>query len=48
MKFDEAPADVEWNEWGPPVRVEIEHAPGFFQIVHADANLGLAFRSGKK
>ena len=27
MKFDEAPADVEWNEWGPPVRVEIEHAP---------------------
>ena len=27
MKFDEPPADVEWNEWGPPVRVEIEHAP---------------------
>jgi len=21
MKFDEPPADVEWNEWGPPVRV---------------------------
>jgi hypothetical protein len=27
VKFDEPPADVEWNEWGPPVRVEIEHAP---------------------
>ncbi len=27
MKFDEPPADVEWNEWGPPVRVEIERAP---------------------
>ena len=27
MKFDEPPADVEWNEWGPAVRVEIEHAP---------------------
>ena len=27
MKFDEPPADVEWNEWGPPVRVEIEHSP---------------------
>ena len=27
VKFDEPPADVEWNAWGPPVRVEIEHAP---------------------
>jgi acyl dehydratase len=27
VKFDEPPADVEWNEWGPPVRVEIQHAP---------------------
>ena len=27
MKFDDPPADVEWNEWGPAVRVEIEHAP---------------------
>ncbi len=27
MKFDEPPPDVEWNEWGPPVRVRIEHAP---------------------
>lgn len=27
MKFDEPPADVEWNEWGPPVRVEIERGP---------------------
>ena len=27
MKFDEPPDDVEWNAWGPPVRVEIEHAP---------------------
>ncbi len=27
MKFDEPPADVEWNAWGPPVRVAIEHAP---------------------
>src|SRR4029077_4696584 len=27
VKFDEPPADVEWNEWGPPVRVEIEQSP---------------------
>jgi peroxisomal enoyl-CoA hydratase 2 len=27
VKFDEPPADVEWNPWGPPVRVEIENAP---------------------
>jgi peroxisomal enoyl-CoA hydratase 2 len=27
MKFDQPPDDVEWNEWGPPVRVAIEHAP---------------------
>ena len=27
MKFDEPPADVEWNEWGPPVRVVIECGP---------------------
>jgi len=27
MKFDEPPAEVEWNAWGPPVRVRIEHAP---------------------
>jgi hypothetical protein len=27
VKFDEPPAGVEWNEWGPPVRVEIEHGP---------------------
>ena len=27
MKFDEPPADVEWNEWGPAVRVEIERGP---------------------
>lgn len=27
MKFDEPPTDVAWNEWGPPVRVEIEHSP---------------------
>jgi len=27
MKFDEPPADVEWNEWGPPVRVVIERGP---------------------
>jgi hypothetical protein len=27
VKFDEPPADVEWNDWGPPVRVEIEHSP---------------------
>lgn len=27
MKFDEPPADVEWNAWGPPVRVRIEPAP---------------------
>ena len=27
MKFDEPPADVEWNAWGPTVRVRIEHGP---------------------
>jgi hypothetical protein len=27
MKFDEPPDDVEWNDWGPPVRVKIEHGP---------------------
>jgi acyl dehydratase len=27
VKFDEPPADVEWNDWGPAVRVEIEHGP---------------------
>ena len=27
MKFDEPPADVEWNDWGPAVRVAIEHGP---------------------
>jgi peroxisomal enoyl-CoA hydratase 2 len=27
VKFDEPPADVEWNPWGPAVRVEIEQSP---------------------
>jgi hypothetical protein len=27
MKFDQPPDDVEWNPWGPPVRVEIQHSP---------------------
>jgi hypothetical protein len=27
VKFDEVPDDVEWNDWGPPVRVRIEHGP---------------------
>jgi acyl dehydratase len=27
MKFDLPPDDVEWNEWSPPVRVEIERGP---------------------
>jgi peroxisomal enoyl-CoA hydratase 2 len=27
VKFDEPPVDVEWNEWGPAVRVEIEQSP---------------------
>src|SRR4051794_36835404 len=27
MKFDQPPDDVEWNDWGPPVRVKIEHGP---------------------
>jgi hypothetical protein len=25
--WNEPPDDVEWNEWGPPVRVRIDHAP---------------------
>jgi len=27
MNFDQPPDDVEWNDWGPPVRVKIEHGP---------------------
>jgi hypothetical protein len=27
MKFDQPPDDIEWNEWGPPVRVQIERGP---------------------
>lgn len=27
MTFDQAPDDVEWNDWGPPVRVLIERGP---------------------
>jgi hypothetical protein len=27
LNFDQPPDDVEWNEWGPPVRVAIEHSP---------------------
>jgi acyl dehydratase len=27
LKFDQPPGDVEWNDWGPPVRVRIEHGP---------------------
>jgi hypothetical protein len=27
VKFDQPPGDVEWNDWGPPVRVRIEHGP---------------------
>jgi peroxisomal enoyl-CoA hydratase 2 len=27
VNFDQPPGDVEWNDWGPPVRVSIEHGP---------------------
>ncbi len=27
VSYNEVPADVEWNAWGPPRRVRIEHAP---------------------
>jgi acyl dehydratase len=27
VNFDQPPDDVEWNDWGPPVRVKIEHGP---------------------
>jgi hypothetical protein len=27
VKFDQPPGDVEWNDWGPPVRVSIEQGP---------------------
>jgi len=27
MKFDQPPDDVEWNDWGPSVRVGIEQSP---------------------
>ena len=26
-EWNEPPADVEWNPWGPPVRVRVDHAP---------------------
>jgi hypothetical protein len=39
MKFDEAPDDLEWNDWGPPVRVKIEHgAVMLFARAVKDAN----------
>ncbi|HEV7526290.1 MAG TPA: MaoC family dehydratase N-terminal domain-containing protein [Acidimicrobiia bacterium] len=25
--WNEPPTDVEWNEWGPAVRVQVDHAP---------------------
>ena len=25
--WNDPPVDVEWNDWGPPVRVRIDHAP---------------------
>jgi hypothetical protein len=27
VTFDQMPGNVEWNDWGPPVRVKIEHGP---------------------
>ena len=27
VEWNEPPPDVEWNDWGPPRRVRIEHAP---------------------
>jgi hypothetical protein len=27
ISWNEPPADLEWNEWGPVVRVRIDHAP---------------------
>jgi MaoC dehydratase-like protein len=27
VPWNEPPPDVEWNDWGPPRRVRIEHAP---------------------
>ena len=26
-EWNDAPDDIEWNEWGPPVRVRVDHAP---------------------
>jgi len=26
-EWNDAPDDVEWNEWGPAVRVRVDHAP---------------------
>ena len=27
FEWNDTPADVEWNAWGPPVRVRVDHAP---------------------
>ena len=38
VEWNEPPADIVWNEWGPPRRVRIEHAPVmlFAHAVHDD------------
>jgi peroxisomal enoyl-CoA hydratase 2 len=38
-EWNDAPDDVEWNEWGPPVRVRVDHAPvGLFARAVKDAS----------
>ena len=27
VAWNDVPDDVEWNDWGPPVRVRVDHAP---------------------
>src|SRR5512146_454008 len=49
MKFDVPPADVEWNPWGPPVRVEIERGPVmlFARAVKDDSPLYASARAAQ-
>ena len=49
-QWNEPPADVEWNPWGPPVRVEIEHGPVmlFARAVKDDSPLYASARAARE
>ena len=49
MKFDQPPDDVEWNSWGPPVRVSIDAGPVmlFARAVKDDAAVYASERAAR-